>query len=258
MKVLFFGDVFGRPGRSGIKRFIEENKTKNKIDLVIANVDNVASGRGPTQKTYRELLDAGVDVMTSGDHIWDRKEVSNILEEKNSKLLRPLNYPKLCPGKGSIEINIGGIVVLIVSMLGRVWTTEGLESPFDKIDEVIEKSKAKIKIIDFHAEATSEKIAFGRYVAGRVSAVLGTHTHVQTADERIINKTALISDVGFCGPNESVIGVEQDQSIKRFRTGMPVTFDVAEGPVQINAVVVTVDDKTGETKKIERIFEILD
>jgi len=256
MKILFFGDIFGRPGRGAVKRFLEENRQKLGVDLVIANSDNVASGRGPTKKTCREMLEGGVDVLTAGDHIWDQKEVFEIFEQRDCRLLRPLNYPEGVPGRGYISLPIGGREVLIVSLLGRVWTAEGLDSPFSVMDKLLGERKEKIIVVDFHAEATSEKIALGHYLDGRVSAVLGTHTHVQTADEKILGEgTAYISDTGQCGPSDSVIGVKKQQSIKRFRTGLPVTFDVADGPTQINAVLVEIDPKTGRAKKIERITE---
>ena len=256
MKILFFGDVFGRPGREAVKKYIGENKQRLGIDLIIANADNISSGKGPIEKTYNEMLDAGVDLLTCGDHIWDNKDVLNVLG-KDSNLLRPLNYPKDCPGLGYKVVNITGQDVLVVSLLGRVFTIEGLDSPFRSLDQLIEENKISTVIVDFHAEATSEKVAIGQYFAGRVSAICGTHTHVQTADEKIIgDHTAFISDTGMCGPYDSVIGVSKDQSIKRFLTAMPMTFDVADGPAQINAVVVEIDTE-GRAHSIERINEVL-
>jgi hypothetical protein len=258
MKILFFGDIFGRPGRTAVKKYIEANKASLGIDLIIANGDNVASGRGPTNKTYEEMIGAGVDVLTCGDHIWDQSEIVDALQDKNSKLIRPENYPDVNPGRGSIEVMVGSSEVLVADLLGRVFTSEGLESPFVKADEILQGTKAKITIFDFHAEATSEKMAMGHYLAGKVSAVLGTHTHVQTADEKIIDGTAYISDVGFCGPVDSIIGVEKSLSIRRFLTGVPIKFEVAEGPAQVNAVIVTIDEKSGRAESIERISEIVD
>lgn len=255
MKILFFGDIFGRPGRGAVRSFIEENKTV--ADLIIANIDNVASGRGPTNKTYQEILDAGVDLMTCGDHIWDNSEIIDSLENKNSKLVRPINYPAPAPGKGFITVKVKGVDVLVASFLGRVFTAEGLDSPFAKYDEFIRGRKEKIKIIDFHAEATSEKYAFGYFVSDDASAVIGSHTHVQTADEHIIGKAAYITDAGTCGPIDSVIGVKKELSLKRFLTGMPLKFEVSEGPAQINAVLLEIDTKTGQAKKIERINKVL-
>lgn len=258
IRILFFGDIFGRPGRTGVKNFLETKKDTIRPDFVIANSDNIASGRGPTENTYQELLDAGIDVLTCGDHVWDQKEVVNILEKKSSKLIRPANYPKMDAGRGFIECEVKGQKVLIVSMLGRVWTTEGLESPFVIADEIISASKAKIIFVDFHGEATSEKCAFGHYLAGRVSAVIGTHTHVQTSDEKILDeKTAYLTDAGFCGPVDSIIGVKKELSIKRFLSGVPINFEVADGTAQINGVILDIDEKTGETVKIERINELV-
>jgi metallophosphoesterase (TIGR00282 family) len=256
MKILFLGDIFGRPGRTAVKKFIQENKQGLGIDLVIANGDNVASGRGPTNKTYKEMIEAGIDVLTCGDHIWDNSEVIESLEDKNSSLIRPINYPATAPGRGIIVKEVGGIKVLVAAVLGRVFTAEGLDSPFAKYDEFIRDRKEPIKIIDFHAEATSEKYAFGHYVSADASAVIGTHTHVQTADEQIMDKAAYITDVGSCGPTDSVIGVKKELSLKRFLTGIPQKFEVAEGPAQINAVVVEVDDR-GKATKIERINQVL-
>lgn len=258
IKILFLPDIIGKPGRVAVKNFIAENKNELEIDLVIANVDNVASGRGPTLQTVQEMHEAGVDVLTCGDHIWDQKEAVDLFYDKKLKLIRPLNYPKITPGKGYIKVSVKGRDILIVSLLGRVFTAEGLDNPFTVIDELLENTKEKNIIIDFHAEATSEKMALGCYLAGRVSAVLGSHTHVQTSDERILKgHTAYISDCGSCGPYDSVIGIEPEISIKRFRTGMPVKFELAEGPVQINAVLVEIDEKTGEALNVERLQQII-
>lgn len=256
MKILFFGDIFGRPGRNAIKRFLEEEKESLGVDLVIANSDNIASGRGPTIKTYQEMIEAGVDVLTPGDHIWDQKESVELLEDKKTRIARPLNFPDSVPGKKFVEIEVRGKKIVVVGLIGRVWTMEGLDSPFARTDEFLQEQRNKLVIVDFHAEATSEKVAMGHYLAGRVAAVLGTHTHVQTADEKIINGTAYISDTGLCGPADSIIGVVKEQSLKRFTTALPVVFEVAEGPAQINAVLFEIDDKTGEAKKIERIQRV--
>lgn len=253
MKILFFGDVFGRPGRAAVREFIAKRKEELGADLIIANADNISSGKGPIEKTYNELIDVGVDVLTCGDHIWDSKNVADILGN-DSKLVRPLNYPSNCPGRGYIKVNVKGQDVLIVSALGRVFTTEGLDSPFIALENVLQENGEKIVFVDLHAEATSEKNAFGQHFAGRVSAICGTHTHVQTSDERIIDGTAYISDAGMCGPYDSVIGVSKEQSIKRFLNAIPVTFDVADGPSQVNAVLVEIDND-GKAVSIERIYE---
>lgn len=258
IKVLFFSDIVGRPGREAVKRFIKENKSNLKTDLIIANADNVASGRGPTVKTVDEMIDAGVDILTCGDHVYDQKEAPLVLQD-SEKIIRPINYPKGNPGAGFIIKKVKDTDVLIVNLLGRVWTAEGLDSPFSAMDELLKEHKEKVVIVDFHAEATSEKIALSYDLTGKVSAVIGTHTHVMTADEKILkNHTAMISDSGFNGPCESVIGVVPDQSIYRFRTAMPITFELAQGPVQINAVLLEIDEKTGAAKSIKRIQEIFD
>lgn len=258
MKILFFGDIFGRPGRTVVKAFIESCKQDLKPDLIIANADNLASGRGPTLKTYEEMIEAGVDVLTCGDHIWDQSEALEILENKSSKLIRALNYPEKAPGCGFISIKVKGTDVLICSLLGRVFTAEGLDSPFNAYDKIVRPRKEKVKIIDVHAEATSEKYALGHYVSDDASAVIGTHTHVQTADEQIVNKCAYITDVGSTGPTDSVIGVQKELSIKRFLTGMPLKFEVSDTKAQVNAVVIDIDPKTGQAISIERINKVLD
>lgn len=257
IRILFFGDIFGRPGRRGLAKFLNDKKDQINPDLIIANVDNVASGKGPNISTYDEIRNIGVDILTCGDHIWDQKECLTMIDQNDSRLVRPINYPKVCPGKGSYTVNIKGIDIEVVSVLGRVWTTEGLDSPFYAMDDLLSRTKSKVIFVDFHAEATSEKNAFGFYLAGKVSAIVGTHTHVQTADERILDEhTAFISDAGFCGPYESVIGVKKEQSIKRFTSGIPVSFDVADGPVVISGVIVDIDEQSGKAIKIERIREV--
>lgn len=257
IKVLFFGDIVGRPGRTALMRFLEEEKESIRPDLIVANADNLSSGRGPTLNKYEEMVDAGIDILTCGDHIWDQKEAIEILEKKNSRLIRPYNYPKICPGKGLIEVKIKGEDIVVASFLGRIWTTEGLDSPFEAAEEMLSELKSKIILIDFHAEATSEKIAFGYDLTGKATAVLGTHTHVQTADERILeDHTAYISDIGFCGPYDSVIGIDPKCSVKRFRTGMPLQFDLAEGRTQVNAVILEIDEKTGKALAIKRVQKL--
>lgn len=254
IKVLYFADIVGKIGRRAVVQFLSDNKAKMKPDLIIANTDNISAGRGPTVKAYQELDEAGIDVMTCGDHIWDYEEVLEILNDTNTKLIRPYNYPDLCSGKGLKEVMVKGVAVTVVSMLGRVWTREGLESPFTKTDEILQDNRAPIVIVDFHAEATSEKYAYGWDFAGKMSAIIGSHTHVQTADARILeNYTGYISDAGFCGPKDSVIGVVPEQSIQVFRSAIKSNLDVAKGEAQINALVLEIDEKTGRTVKIEPI-----
>lgn len=255
MKILFFGDIFGRPGREAVKAFIEDNLDKIKPDFIIANAENSSSGRGPTANTAREIIDYGIDIITLGDHCWDQKDIVEVLEEKDSRVLRPLNYPQINEGSGFKRIIKGGQSLTVVSLLGRVFTSEGLDSPFQTIDALLENSKGPV-LIDFHAEATSEKEAMGNYLDGRISALVGTHTHVQTADEGILSSgTAYISDVGMCGPADSVIGVKKEQSIAKFLTGKPLKFEVAEGEAKINAVIIEIDENN-KAISIERINEI--
>ena len=257
IRILFFGDIVGRPGRNGVKEYLAKFREELKPDLVVANPDNMSSGRGPNRKTYEEMLDSGIDFFTSGDHIWDQKDALDILTERNSRIMRPLNYPAINPGKGFIVTTVKSADVLLVSLVGRVWTAEGADSPFTALDSLLAGRKEKVILVDFHAEATSEKNALAYNFAGSVSAIVGTHTHIQTADERIINDhTAFITDVGFCGPYESVIGVEAEQSIRRFRTGVNVSFDVAKGDVLVCAVAIDIDEKTGKALAINRIREI--
>jgi len=239
LRILFIGDIVGRPGRFLLRDFLGYIREDYKIDLVIANGENAAHGNGLTRKILNELYTYGIDVITSGNHIWDKKEIIDIINNEEM-LIRPANYPRGVPGKGYTFYNCGGITVCIMNLMGRVFMNP-IDSPFECVDKLINmcKEKADYIIIDFHGEATSEKIAFGYYVDGRVSAVFGTHTHVQTADAKILpGKTAYMSDAGMTGPINSVIGSNKDAIIKKFITGMPTRFDVAKGEAQLNAVIL--------------------
>jgi len=224
-------------------------------DFVMANAENAAGGLGITRETAEELLAAGVHVLTSGNHIWRQREAVKLVEEE-PRVLRPANFPSACPGRGAgVFVAPGGGKVGVLNVTGRTFM-EPLDCPFRATDEEIPalQERTKVVVVDIHAEATSEKIALGWYLDGRVSAVLGTHTHVQTADERILpNGTAYITDVGMTGPRDSVLGVSRNAVIARFRTGMPHRFEVAPGPVLVNAVVVDIDEQTGSARTIERI-----
>jgi metallophosphoesterase (TIGR00282 family) len=249
------GDVIGKPGRHAIKSLIPSLRREEGIDLVIANGENSAGGFGITVDTAYELLESGVDILTSGNHIWDQKEIIPHLDE-GLPLVRPANYPN-APGRGSL---VHGNV-LVVNLMGRVFMP-ALDCPFRTADDVLREAGASNKppvvIVDFHAEATSEKQAMGWYLDGRVTAVLGTHTHVGTVDSRILPKgTAYISDVGMTGPVDSVIGSEVSVVVERFLTGMPQRLTVASGPVVMNSVMIDVDQETGKALSIERVDRIV-
>ena len=252
MKVLIIGDVMGKPGRDAMKEFLD--KKKNDYDFVIVNGENAAAGFGITPKIADEFFELGVDVITSGNHIWDKKELYPYLDE-NRNILRPLNYPKGVPGFGyTIKENGKGEKIAVINIQGRVFMPE-VDSPFQRIEEAIEEIKKETKniIVDFHAEATSEKLAMGWYLDGRVSAVYGTHTHVQTADERILEKgTGFINDVGMTGSHDSIIGMTIETVLPKFLTSLPQRFEVATGNVKVNGIELHID-KEGSCKEINRI-----
>ncbi|MFA4829165.1 MAG: TIGR00282 family metallophosphoesterase [Thermodesulfovibrionales bacterium] len=255
MKVLFIGDIVGKVGRITLKGLLSNLVDRYKIDLVIANGENMAGGFGITEKTADEVLACGVNIITSGNHIWDKKESVPYIAKKN-RILRPVNYPPGVPGFGSIVHTISnGTKVGIINISGRVFMP-ALDCPFRVGEKEIEKIResTKIIIVDFHAEATSEKIAFGYFVDGKVSAVVGTHTHVQTADEKILaNGTAYITDVGMTGPAVSVIGVEKEQIIDRFLHQMPMKFETAKGDGILSAVVIEINEETAKATAIQRL-----
>jgi len=251
LRILMVGDVIGKPGRRAVQALIPYLRREHGIDLVIANGENTAGGFGLTADTANELLESGVDVLTSGNHIWDQKEIIPYLDE-GLPLVRPANYPD-APGRGSLLHKD----VLVVNLLGRVFMP-ALDCPFRTADAILREAEASDKpaviIVDFHAEATSEKQALGWYLDGRVSAVLGTHTHVGTVDYKILPKgTAYVSDVGMTGPMDSVIGSDANVVIDRFLTGMPQRLPVASGPVILNSVMIDVDEETGKARSIERL-----
>lgn len=256
MKILFIGDIVGRPGRHMVTRHLASLVDRHMIDLVIANAENAAAGFGVTPDVVAELLDGGVDVLTSGNHIWDKRESLPILEQEQ-RLLRPANYPPGLPGKGwGIFTTSAGVPVAVVNLEGRVFMNN-LDCPFRAADAILDdvRSKTPIVLVDFHAETTSEKGALGNYLDGRVSAVLGTHTHVQTADERLMpGGTAFISDVGMTGSRDSVIGIRKELSVERFLTQVPVRFEVARKEPMLCGVVVSIDESTGRAEGIERVL----
>ncbi len=256
MNILFISDIMGGPGRRAVKRHLPYLADRYAPQLVIANGENAAGGFGITPGISEELLDMGVDVLTSGNHIWDKKEIYGYID-KNDRLLRPANFPPGVPGYGSAVITAGGgVKVGVINLMGRVFMAN-LDCPFRaaKTETArLREAGAKVIIIDFHAEATSEKQAFARHMDGEVTAILGTHTHVQTADERVLpGGTAYITDVGMTGPHDSVIGVTSELAINRFLTAMPTRFDTARGPATLQGVVVTADPETGKATGIERV-----
>ena len=255
MRILFIGDIVGRPGRELVRQGLQAIVDHHRIDLVIANAENSAAGFGITRDIGEQLLGYGVDVMTSGNHLWDKKEALDYIGIE-PRLLRPANYPAGAPGRGSYLVRTrDNVSVGVVNVMGRVFMLN-IDDPFAVVLKEIEelKPRARIIFVDFHAEATSEKIAMGWHLDGKVTAVVGTHTHVQTADERILPKgTACLTDVGMTGPHDSIIGVEIDAALGRFLTGLPAKFETATGNPRLNAVIVDADEQTGRANSIERV-----
>ncbi len=255
MKVLFIGDIVGKVGRSAVKALLPAVISRYKIDFVIANGENAAGGFGITEKVATELFSCGIEVLTSGNHIWDKKESIPYIA-KEPRIIRPVNYPPGVPGYGSILHTLpNGAKVAVVNIAGRVFMSS-IDCPFRTGMAEIERlqKETKLIIVDFHAEATSEKIAFGYYVDGKASVVIGTHTHVQTADEKILpGGTAYITDIGMTGPEVSVIGIEKEQIIERFLLQIPMKFETAKGGGIFSALVTEIDDKTGKSTAIQRL-----
>jgi len=255
LRLLMIGDIVGRSGRRAIKGNLSELKREFDLDLIIANGENAAGGSGITKDVAQELFFAGVDVLTMGNHVWNIKEAYEYIN-RESRIIRPANYPPGTPGTGSNVFETRRKVkVAVINLAGRVFL-QSLDCPFRKVDEILPEVKkaAQVVVVDFHAEATSEKIAIGWYLAGRVSAVVGTHTHVQTADERILpGGTAYITDLGMTGPLDSVLGVKKEIIIEKFKSQLPQRFVVASGPYQFNAVIIDIDEYTGEANFIQRI-----
>jgi len=255
MRVLFIGDVVGKPGRRMLTRNLDSLVDRHRVDFIVANAENAAGGFGVTPEVAAELFDLGIHCLTSGNHIWDKKEACDLLDEQPA-LLRPLNYPAGCPGGGVyVGQTAAGLPVAVLNIMGRVFMPP-CDDPFRRIDEALSDLDPEIRIIivDFHGEATSEKVAMGWHLDGRVSMVLGTHTHVPTADERILPQgTAYQSDVGMTGPYQSVIGVMAEDVLQRFRTGMPTRFRTAKRGAELYAALVTVDEKSGRATAIQRL-----
>jgi len=259
MKILFFGDIVGQPGRQAIKKILPQWQKKYQPDLIIANGENLAHGSGVTEKSLNEILEAGIDFVTLGDHTWKQKGITALLNDKEIPLIRPANFPPEVPGQGYRLIELRTKKILVINLIGRVFMHEDYDCPFRAADEILEAQaeEADVIIVDWHAEATSEKVCLGWYLDGRVSAVLGTHTHIPTADARILPKgTAYISDIGMVGVRDSSLGRDKDAAIKKFLTQIDQRLEVAEGPVGVGAVLVETGEK-GKAKKIKLVQEIV-
>lgn len=255
MRILMIGDVVGRPGRAAFAEFTPRLRQEKGVDLVVVNGENAAGGKGLTRAAFDELLRGGTDVVTSGNHIWDKKEVREIIDAE-PYLIRPGNYPEGAPGRGWCAYPLRAKTVGVMNLSGRAFMP-AMDCPFQKVEELLREMRdvCDIILLDFHAETTSEKMAMAWYLDGRVNAVVGTHTHVQTADERILPRgTAYISDLGMTGPYNSVLGVKPECILKKFTTGLPVRFEVAEGPSVYSGILLTTDDATNRTTAIERIM----
>jgi metallophosphoesterase (TIGR00282 family) len=259
LKLLFLGDVFGKPGRQAVQRLVPRLIAREGIDLVVANGENVAAGSGVTPELAEELLAAEVNLLTSGNHIWSKREIVPYLERAGSRLIRPANYPKGSPGRGRAVVETpDGRKLGVVNLEGRVFM-KALDDPFTvglAEVEALKRDGCKAILVDMHCEATSEKNAMGHFLDGKVSAVLGTHTHVQTADERVLpGGTAYITDVGMCGPWDSVIGVKKELVLERFLTQRPVGFEPARRDTHLQGAIVDIDDETGKARSIVRVQE---
>lgn len=258
MHILLIGDIVGKPGRRAVAEVLPKLRHERALDLVVANGENLSHGRGMSLGHYEAMRAVGVDWFSSGNHIWARADIFPYLDDPQVQILRPANYPGAVPGRGLASFTVGTTEIHLINLMGRVFMAEGTDNPFRLFDELTKKLKGVI-LVDFHAEATSEKWAFGHYLTDRASAVVGTHTHVPTADERILGSgTAFISDIGMCGAVDSNIGAEKGPIINHFVTGLPWKYEVAEnGPIWFNAVLVTIDHKTGRATGIERIHRVI-
>jgi metallophosphoesterase (TIGR00282 family) len=254
MRIMFVGDVVGRPGRQICSQLIPKLRTQYGVDLVLANGENAAGGFGITPRVLEELLSSGIDIVTSGNHIWDRKEIYEVMD-KEERLLRPLNYPPGVPGRGSCLVNCKGKEVGVINVQGRVFM-DPIDCPFRTIEPEVDRMRGKTNIIvvDMHGEATSEKMAMGWFLDGKVSCVIGTHTHVQTADERILpGGTAYITDVGMTGPSDTIIGLSRGPILRRFLTHLPERWEVGKGDPLLCGVLVDISEETGKAESIKRI-----
>lgn len=260
IKVLFIGDIVGNVGRRAVREYLPILKQKYRPDIIIANGENAAGGKGLTQSVAQELFEAGIHGLTLGNHAWDQREIFDFIDQE-PRIVRPANYPKGTPGKGHTVIRANGKEIVIVNIQGRTYLPP-LEDPFRLMDQLLDneiKKKHRCVLVDFHAEATSEKIALGWYLDGRVSAILGTHTHVQTHDERILPKgTAYVTDVGMVGSSEGVLGMDKQPVLQKFLTQLPVRFTVDNGKWHFHAVLIDIDESTGQAQKIQLIRQYED
>ena len=256
MRIMLAGDVIGRPGRRAFRECTPRLRKEKNVDVVIVNGENSAGGKGITRKALDELYRGGADIITSGNHVWDKKDVLEFID-REPFLVRPANYPDGAPGKGYCIYPFKAKNIGVINLSGRTFMP-ALDCPFQKVEQVLREIRGKcdIVLLDFHAEATSEKMAMGWYLDGRVHGVVGTHTHIQTADERILPQgTAYITDLGMVGPWDSVLGVKKEIVLEKFLTARPARFDVAEGPCVYSAVIVEIDDDSNRTAGLERILE---
>jgi metallophosphoesterase (TIGR00282 family) len=258
INVLAVGDVFGAPGRRAFKRMLPNLKAELNFDLVIVNGENSAGGHGITARTARELRDAGADVITTGNHVWAQPDIEQVLADDDLRVIRPLNFPSDLPGKGSVQVRIKGHDVVVVNLMGRIFMNP-LDDPFRAIEtfllaDGLGAAERPLVVVDFHAEATSEKIAMGWHLAGRVAAVFGTHTHVPTADTRVLpGETGYVTDLGMVGPRDSIIGAAVEPTLRRFLTQRPGRTVVGDGPVTFNAVLIELDATLGICRAIRRV-----
>ena len=262
MNILFVGDVFGSPGRRIVREHLRHVLEEQKIDLAIVNAENSAGGFGVTPAIAEELFDLGADVLTTGNHVWDKREIIEYLQsvtedshDRPRRVIRPANYVPGSPGHGIYQgTSKAGVSYAVVNLQGRVFMASN-EDPFRTMDQILNQLSARVIFVDFHAEATSEKVAMGWYLDGRVTAVIGTHTHIPTADERVLPQgTAYHTDVGMSGPYDSVIGVEKEHVLQRFLTGMPAKFEAARGDARMCAVIIACDPTTGKAQSIRRLM----
>lgn len=252
------GDVVGAPGRLAVARYLARTGAADPPDLVVVNAENAAAGRGVTPALAEEIFAAGAQVITLGDHVWDQKDLAGYLE-REPRILRPANYPPACPGKGWVTVTTPAGPVTVISVVGRTFMPPS-DCPFRAVDAILKQGvAARLVLVEIHAEATSEKIALGRYLDGRVSLVAGSHTHVQTADEMILPRgTGYLTDLGMTGARESVIGRDIPSVLKKFLTGMPSKFEIADRDLWLNGLLARLDEKTGHTVELRRIMEKMD